>query len=92
MIFTLSIKDGPASPVAPSRCHSRLQGLGLAGLGRPVRLLNHLDDLAGVLAGRHRPLVVANALDQVTDRKSLLALRGVARSLKPKACVSMGAE
>jgi hypothetical protein len=28
----------------------------------------------------------------ITDRKSLLAVRALAWSLKPKACVSMGAE
>ena len=35
------------------------------------------------MRGQKRPL---------TDRKSLLALRALARSLKPKACISMGAE
>ena len=59
-----------------------LQGLRLARLSRLVRCLDHLDDVAGVLAGRDGP----------TDRKSLLPLRALARSLKPKACVSMGAE
>ena len=52
------------------------QGLRLARLSRLVRFPDHLDDVAGVLAGRDGP-TDREALDQVTDRKSLLALRGV---------------
>ena len=47
------------------------QGLRLARLSRLVRFPDHLDDVAGVLAGRDGPT------DRKTDRKSLLALRGV---------------